>query len=419
MGDADAIREQRCDHPNPVVISAEYALQATNLVQINDDGVKAAARYIASHLASASYTPRTWRTHPLHLLPPEPYDPHDPATRRVLDWLFVVASLNFSFWSDRDDQERYGVEWREGWDAGGKGEGEGEKVVHTGYWSLVAALDRAIEEGIPITEPAFYASPERCPDAIIEHVFRPARECGEKSIPLLKERIAILREVGRTLCEDFDGSYQNFINAYQEREQGQGTALGLVNMVVNTFPSFRDECLYEGHKIHFWKRAQILVAETWAAFYPPPPPSPSSQYSPFPAPSNPNPHPLFPGPAGPRIRDLTMFADYRVPQIMAHLRILSYPDSLTHLLKRGELVPHGSREEVSLRSGSIVGVERVKEEIVRIREDMGEDGEEVSSVLIDFYLWDLAKRIEQGEDRIEGIDTTPIGHAHRTRSVWY
>ena len=57
----------------------------------------------------------------------------------------------------------------------------------------------ALEEGIPITDPTFYASEERCPDSLIEHVFR-AAPLALEGIPLLRERIAIMREVGATLC---------------------------------------------------------------------------------------------------------------------------------------------------------------------------------------------------------------------------
>jgi hypothetical protein len=54
----------------------------------------------------------------------------------VLDWIFVISSLNFSFWSEKEGTpERYGVEWRSGWALD-------DKKIHTGYWSLVAALNR-------------------------------------------------------------------------------------------------------------------------------------------------------------------------------------------------------------------------------------------------------------------------------------
>lgn len=158
----------------------------------------------------------------------------------------------------------------------------------------------------------------------------------------------------------------------------------------------------------FWKRAQILVAETWAAFYPASPGAP---------------HPLFPGARGAAMHELTMFADYRVPQILHHLGILSYPPALAAQLRAHAPLAPGSREEVSIRAASIVAVERVRRAMVAAQNEAcggreGE-GEEVSSVLIDFFLWDLAKKIEVGSDRVEGLATKEILPPHRTRSIWY
>ena len=94
------------------------------------------ALQINKRLQAESYPPRTWRTHPLHICPPEPFCASDPQTQLCLDWIFLISSLNFSFWSESDGlPERYGVEWREGWDTD-------RRVVHTGYWSLIAAVDR-------------------------------------------------------------------------------------------------------------------------------------------------------------------------------------------------------------------------------------------------------------------------------------
>ncbi|KAH7909821.1 hypothetical protein BJ138DRAFT_1154376 [Hygrophoropsis aurantiaca] len=384
---------------NPVIPSAEYAFLETNLVKINSQGVKAAAKYILHKLSSESYTPRTWRTHPLHICPPEPYSPSNLLTRATLNWIFLISALNFSFWSEKEGKpDRYGVEWRTGWDSD-------ERVVHTGYWSLVAALNRALEENIPITDPAFYSSEILCPDAMIEYIFRPAPQCSE-TIPLLAERIAVMREVGSILCNDFGGSFQGFIEEFHLRRCYQGTALELVQMVTDTFPSFQDHKWYNGRQVFFWKRPQILVAEAWAAFYPK---------------NSTTPHPLFPGPDGPAIHALTMFADYRVPQILHHLRILRYPSPLTRKLRAGTMIAPGSREETSLRAASIIAVERVRQEIEALKDISGGKcgREEVSSVLIDFYLWDLAKKIEIGTEQVEGMKTVEMIPAHRTRSIWY
>lgn len=116
-----------------------------------------------------------------------------------------------------------------------------------------------------------------------------------------------------------------------------------------------------------------------------------------------------------------MFADYRVPQILHHLRLLTYPPSLVRLLEARVEFPSSSngidatREEVAIRAASIVAVERVA---AALRAD-GRAGSGVCSVLVDFFLWDLAKRIEKGEDRVEGIKTQPMLPAHRTRCIWY
>lgn len=119
-----------------------------------------------------------------------------------------------------------------------------------------------------------------------------------------------------------------------------------------------------------------------------------------------------------------MFADYRVPQILHHLKILTYPPSFLTLLESGHDFEHGSKEEVSIRAASIVAVERVRDEILSLRHQSKETagagtvGWEcgldvpICSVLIDFYLWDAAKRIEDAGEEI----VVPV---HRTRSIWY
>ncbi|TRM63880.1 hypothetical protein BD626DRAFT_401421 [Schizophyllum amplum] len=428
---------------NPVIDGCKFAHERTDIVEIDEEGVYAAAQYIHHKMSSESYSPQTWRTHPLHIIPDDRRPLHDAANVRVLDWLFLISSLNFSFWSEKEGSPaRYGVEWQESWTSP-------KPRVYTGYWSLVAALNRALSEGVRITDPAFYASEGNCPDALIAHVFRRARQSKE-DIPLSEDRVKIMRQNGKILCERFGGSFGGFIDAFQQRFSRQGTALDLVQMVIADFPSFRDEVVFEGRKVYIWKRAQILVAELWAAFFPDSTSSPAlAESSTLPqqistaststspasssAPTWTPSHPLFPGPRGAAIHALTMFADYRVPQILHHLRILRYSPSLTEKLSTHVYLESGSPEEVALRAASVLSVEMVRERIGRIIAEEkdrkgeiggqsgmnGHCGDEVSSVLIDFYLWDLAKRVEGGTERVEGIETADMLPAHRTRSIWY
>jgi hypothetical protein len=93
-------------------------------------------RQIDARMRAAAYSPRTWRTQPLHLLPPEPYAPAHPDTTKALDYIFLVSTLNFSFWSELAPADgAYAVEWRETW-------GARRRRLWYGYHALLAALDR-------------------------------------------------------------------------------------------------------------------------------------------------------------------------------------------------------------------------------------------------------------------------------------
>ncbi|CAF1536093.1 unnamed protein product, partial [Rotaria sp. Silwood1] len=48
--------------------------------------------------------------------------------------------------------------------------------------------------------------------------------------------------------------------------------------------------------------------------------------------------------------DLTMLADYYVPQILSHKRILIYSSKLKEDLKHEELIPFRDEDEIKIRS---------------------------------------------------------------------
>jgi hypothetical protein len=49
-------------------------------------------------------------------------------------------------------------------------------------------------------------------------------------------------------------------------DEADGSAAALVNLLAENFPCFNDERRFEGRKVRFYKRAQILVADLWACF---------------------------------------------------------------------------------------------------------------------------------------------------------
>lgn len=86
---------------------------------------KQAAEMIYTKMTEKGYSTKTWSEHELH---PKSKD------EATVNFIFTMDLLNFSFWSDLEEEdERFAVEYN------------GKRW--TGYWSLVASLQRALEEG--------------------------------------------------------------------------------------------------------------------------------------------------------------------------------------------------------------------------------------------------------------------------------
>ena len=111
--------------PNTGVLkSAEYIYDNAVDVSISSQHTKAAAETIWRLMQEKNYSTRTWSEHDLH---PKATD------ESTVNFIFTMNLLNFCFWSELPDEERFAVQYK------------GREW--TGYWSLVAALQRALDEG--------------------------------------------------------------------------------------------------------------------------------------------------------------------------------------------------------------------------------------------------------------------------------
>ncbi|KAG1452829.1 hypothetical protein G6F56_007721 [Rhizopus delemar] len=337
---------------NRVLSSAQFISENSRHVTIPKENLDSAAKTIMGNMKIKEYSTKTWNQHPLH---PKTADGH------TVDWIFLVDLLNFSFWSDLDmadksrpHPDRYAIEYN------------GE--MYTGYWSLCAAIHRALDNGIPITSPDYYRTAS---DQDLIHVFR---SDTKEPCPMLNERLRVMREAGQVLCDIFNGSFTNCII------QAKGSADALLNIILKHFTSFRDIHQFKETQVYILKRAQILIADLWACFD-------GIDYGRF-----------------DDIDSITMFADYRVPQALYQLGLLSYSPQLIERLKRREDFPSGSEDEIEIRGNSIWAVELVKERMLQLDSTI-----KVNAILIDFYVWDLAKEIQ---DEM----TVPT---HCTRSCFY
>lgn len=203
-------------------------------------------------------------------------------------------------------------------------------------------------------------------------------------MPLLNERIALLRETAKILHDQFDGLPVNLIT------RANKSAVGLVNLLVDYFPGFRDEHSFHGKTIRFYKRAQILTADLWACFN-------GKDYGEF-----------------NDIDQITIFPDYRIPQKLQLLNVLWYSPRLEAKIKRHEEIKSGENLEIEIRGCSIWAVELLKREIIK---QYPEAKGRVNAILIDFFLYDTVKEQEDAAET-SGRRDEMLPH-HRTRSIWY
>ncbi|TYZ67853.1 hypothetical protein PybrP1_003268 [[Pythium] brassicae (nom. inval.)] len=191
--------------------------------------------------------------------------------------------------------------------------------------------------------------------------------------PQVDERKRKIQELGEVLQHGFGGQALNLI------ARAEGSAVEAVRLVLANLPGFRDQAVYRGEQVHFYKRAQILVGDVWAAYG-----RRSTGVASF--------H---------DIAQLTMFADYRVPQVLRPEGVLEYSEPLARLVDSKTEIPSGSEMEVEIRAATIQAVEQ-------IHAQMEELGHSLKVVELDWLLWQI------GEGRKDAL----LPH-HRTLTVYY
>ncbi|XP_063846987.1 queuosine 5'-phosphate N-glycosylase/hydrolase-like isoform X2 [Scylla paramamosain] len=298
-------------------------------VSIRPDGVMKTARVIADAVKSGQLDMEAFKQN--EVLPLG----RGLTQGQLANWVFLIDSLNFNFWTP-DGQPKYSVTH--------------EGKTRTGYLAMVAAVNRALDEGQPMCDPTHYATLTL---QDLTHIFR---SDTPSKMPLLEKRFEVLQEISGILKEKFGGSFEGVLT------RAENSAVKLVEIVTESFPCFRDVASFEGRPVAFYKRAQILAADLWM---------------------------LYRGQAPGGFTDmgeLTMFADYRVPQSLAYLGALEYSDALLQRLKEQYVFSSGDREEVEIRGCSIEATERIVEAARSLLQ--AEGGGDVTSIKVDFFLWD-------------------------------
>ncbi|XP_066472769.1 queuosine 5'-phosphate N-glycosylase/hydrolase isoform X2 [Tiliqua scincoides] len=215
----------------------------------------------------------------------------------------------------------------------------------------------------------------------LEQVRNVFRSDTDVPMPLIEERHCVLNETGTVLLEKFGGSFLTCV------KKSEKSAQKLLQLIVENFPSFRDEATFQGRKVAFYKRAQILVADTWS---------------------------VLEGKGDGCFSDIssvTIFADYRIPQVLVHLGAMKYSDGLMKQLKEGHMFQSGDQQEMEIRGCSIWCCELICNRLLDLYKKKGKNmSEKINAVLLDYYLWDYAR------DHREDMKGIPF---HRVRCIYY
>ncbi|MDR3570273.1 MAG: queuosine salvage family protein [Syntrophobacteraceae bacterium] len=328
----------------PVLSSVERVVAKSRSVTFHPDQVRAAIAQWG-HIIPASMP---WE-HSCHF-----FD----GSEKTVRWIFTLDVLNHSFWPDPGNPV-WSVIYKDN--------------IFSGYWGLAAALKRAQERGVPVADPGFLASLDQTALSEILSLHGPGHNASpsREDIPMIDKRLQNLQEAGSILLSELHGDITTLFHA------ASGSAAKLATLVASLFPSFRDEAAYGGGKVYFLKRAQIFASDVFAAFG-------GKQWGDF-----------------KDMDRLTAFADYKLPQVLRELGIISYQPELAARVLALAPLEAGSTEEVEIRAMTVWAVERLKEEFQR-------RGRTLTSPEIDSWLWGLGQMDE--------FRKTPY---HRCRTIFY
>jgi len=253
------------------------------------------------------------------------------------------------------------------------------------------------------------------------------------TIPNIAERSRLMIELSQSLLTFHSGSATMLIS------KSHHSADRLVHLILQTCPGFRDTAIdgYHGRWVAFYKRAQILCADLWAALG-------NGQRQKKNASTNIT--SINSGKEDPDFYDndstildychfydmdnITTFADYRVPQLLRHLGVLAYSPHLGGKVDNGvELVPC-SADELYIRAGTVVAVDQLVKAVrsrlqLKSNQDDGDEHygtassnvntdkdlwKEVNAVKLDWYLWNIGEKLDR-----EGS----LKNHHKVRTIFY
>lgn len=254
--------------------------------------------------------------------------------KNTVAYFLVLDTINFCFWPPMGR-----AKWEITYGA--------ERL--SGYYALAASLKKAVETGIPITDAGYLA------ELSLDEFKRVLGGQGE--LQLMEMRLQNLNELGRVLLSEYAGKAHSLV------ESAGRSAVGLASLLSRKISSFRDVSAFQGQKAFFLKRAQIFGADLYGAFG-------GEKWGNF-----------------NDMNELTAFADYKLPQVLRHLGVLKYTQTLSKKIDQKILLEPGCPQEVEIRANTVWAVEL-------IRQALDQEGRHLRAFEIDWILWNLGQQRE-------------------------
>ena len=174
---------------------------------------------------------------------------------------------------------------------------------------------------------------------------------GNVEIPLIKERYNTIMDICNIVNSKMNGNFYKFI--YDVKND-----IELMNIIVNNFNQYKDERIYNGKTIYFYKLAQLLTSdilhlrETLENI--------NVDYS-----------------------HLIGCADYKIPQTLRAIGIIEYDEELSNIVDNKKEIVMSSDFEVEIRASQLIVIGYIREKI-----------NNVNSIDINDFLFVYSKKVK-------------------------
>ncbi len=234
----------------------------------------------------------------------DPYNLLELNVETIINFLLIFESIDYSFWG----QPKWKIDTEEG--------------IKDGSDALLYVMLKYVKK----TKKTDFSN-------ISLNEFKKLLK-GNVDIPLLEKRYKTIVGISKIVNERMNGNFYKFIKNITSDTQ-------LFDIIISNFESFKDERIYDGKTIYFYKLAQLLtsdilhIREKLEGI--------KVDYS-----------------------NLIGCADYKIPQTLRALGIVEYNDELANIIDSEKHIEISSKYEVEIRASQIVVLEYIHKKFINI-----------------------------------------------------